>query len=204
MRKVTKRGLIALMAMFCIVSTGLTNQVIAQDKNVITFAPFGIINKLRFRYEHAVGGKSSLGAAVTGYHGIYGIFKGFKIEPAYRFYFSDQALDGLYLQGKMIIGRYNAELDFVPTGNAFLVLPTVTEETSFTSIGGGLNLGYQKAVGKNQKWVIDVNGGFKYCSFPAEYTDRFGNIYFPLEKAPFYLLGPGSWWDGTVAIGYRF
>lgn len=103
-------------------------------------------------YERAVGAKSSI--QLGGYYSSLGLgglkYAGFGITPEFRYYFAGQkqALNGVYVAP---FGRYQSfELSEKDTQN----------ETTFTTMGGGAILGWQKMWGSG--FVLDIFAGPAY------------------------------------------
>ena len=190
-----KKGLVIIM--LCL---GVVN-LKAQEKRNLVKLSIGLLNKVRLGYEHPVNEKFSYGGNLNVY---YGSFPGFKVEPFARFYFGSQCPDGLYAQGRILFGSFKKPgliyyaSDLSTGGIKF-------QDKSFTSVGGGLDLGYQWLSGKNKNIVIDFSLGIQIMdpSKLNETIDIGGTKYKP-ENVSFLTTGPGGIFNPHLSIGYAF
>lgn len=157
----------------------------AQEKNNVTFSPLGLVNKVRFKYEHSLDNNFSVGSFASMY---WGLFPGLQIAPFGRYYFGDEGPEGVYLQAKLLAGFHEYVYD-----NDL--------KNSFSSFGGGLGIGYQKFTGKNKNIVIDVGVGFKLMTPPSEPSAGFVGDF---ETGVYLITGPGSFFDGLLSVGISF
>jgi len=162
------------------------------NRNALGFAPFGVVNKLRVKYEYATSQNSSIGAFGSIY---YGFFPGFQISPFANFY-TTQAPLGLYVQFKMSYSTHS----YVGGDGVLFNNPALKFDPNdaLSYLGPGIGLGYRHVVKETSSRIfVDLSIGGKLL-FPLE--DR--TIEF--EETIFYLTGPGSLFDAHVGVGYTF
>ena len=186
-----KKLLLTVIAVIAIASTA-SAQTSSEPKNIIGIWPGRLGNGIRIKYERTLSEKFTIGGTLTGY---YGVFPGFQVAPAGRFYFKPNAPEGFYVQGKVLIGFYsqNSNSKSVVDGNLY-----TDDKTSFTRFGGGVAVGYQLLWGKTDRWSLDLNIGVKYHGQNPTFGD--GEV----DNGKWGLFGPGSIVDGLASIGYRF
>jgi len=161
-----------------------TTTIKTTHKNIVTFAPLGLINKLRFKYEYSINDNFSTGMVASYY---YGLFPGPQIEPFFRYYFGSEAPSGIFLQFKVVFAYQEYIFSDTPANNFY-----------FISGGGGLSIGYQKITGKNKNFPIEFSVGFKAVNPPT--NNGMANV----ATGVYLLTGPGSIFDGTFAVGFEF
>jgi len=168
--------------------------------SVITFAPMGIVNKFRMKYELSLNNNVSSGVYLNVY---YAYFKGVRVDPIIRLYPTGKAPKGFYLQAKAVVGYFNSDLEYkyeidsVHTDSVFM-------SKNFSTFGGGLGIGYQFLIG-SKKFPIDIFLGFQYSKFTAPQTiKKNGKTYSTSDDLLWYFTGPGSFLNGNVGIGFTF
>ena len=164
---------------------------------LISVAPIGLINKFRVKYERQINNDFTFGTYFNYYWGLY---KGVRIDPIFRFYLGDEAPEGVYLQAKLVIGYFKNPFTYYNDQGVY------QDGYWFGNGGAGVNIGYQTLTGKSNNWVIDINVGFKIVSpvgNPNDYTYD-GTDVNAIENGIWYLTGPGSIFDGHIGIGYVF
>lgn len=139
--------------------TGFSSTAIAQNTAIKINILSPIVSTASLFVEHAVGETSSiqLGGFYTGASIGETKFRGFGITPEFRYYLSDQALDGFYL-GPFL--RYQ---------NFDLTDDLTEDEATFSSFGGGLVIGRQWLL--KERITIDLFGGPAYNSQSIEVSD---------------------------------
>lgn len=152
----------------------------AEEKTNLVKLSIGIHNKLRIGYERVLTNQFTAGGVVDYYYGIY---PGIKLEPFGRWYMGSEAPKGLYLQGRLLYGSFSHE--FI-TGT----------KTSFSAMGGGVDLGYQWIMGKQNNLLIDLSLGVQKMPIVNEETDW--------DNVIFYSTGPGGIFNPHLSIGYVF
>ena len=186
----------------------LSFSTIAQTQ-VITFAPMGLINKFRMKYENVLNGNFTSGLYFNAY---YAYFKGIRFDPFIRLYPADKAPKGFYFQAKALVGYFNADIAYDYTYeyialNGDTVSNTLTEKRnkSFSTYGGGIGIGYQFLVGKGQM-PLDIFIGIQlFSKFTAPQTIVYdGNTYTTLDDLIWILTGPGSFLNCNFGIGFSF
>jgi hypothetical protein len=169
-----------------------TNSSLSQPekKHIVTIAPFGFVNKFKIKYERVLTSKFTTGATFAQYYGTY---PGTQFTGFSRLYFGNEAPDGLYLQGQVAVFKHTYEIDEER--------PELKQ--TFTSGGAGIGLGYQWLSGKKKNIVIDIMGGLKLYNMP-ERKDEIEIEQEALQGISWYYTGPGSFFNGTIGIGYAF
>ncbi|NCO54469.1 MAG: hypothetical protein GW876_03570 [Bacteroidetes bacterium] len=176
----------------------LSFSTIAQTQ-VITFAPMGLVNKFRMKYENVLNGNFTSGLYFNAY---YAYFKGIRFDPFIRLYPADKAPKGFYIQAKAVVGYFNSNLvydyqDMVDT-------LSFKQKKNFSTYGGGIGIGYQFLVGKGQM-PIDLFLGFQYSKFTAPQTSVYnGKTYTTSDDVIWYFTGPGSFLNCNFGIGFSF
>jgi len=161
-----------------------TNQSIEnsyQETNlVVGISPIRLWNGLRVKLEKPKNNKFTYGGILTYYYDH--TFPGIQIAPIARFYFKKHAPEGFYAQAKLPVSYFfNADTP--------------------VSFGLGVALGNQILWGKDDRWSLDLNFGFKFITPSFKSTGDLGDI---VNLGGYYLTGPGSFIDGLISIGYRF
>ncbi len=185
-----KNFISSAMALMMLISILSFSDVKAQNKNIVTFSPLGLVNKIRFKYEHGINDIFSTGMVASYY---YGAFPGGQVEPFIRYYFGEEAPEGIFLQGKLVGGSYKYIFSDVSSVNNF----------NFFSGGAGLSIGYQKLTGKNKNFPIEFSIGIKIVNPPVAPTNL-NNTVDLLNKGLFLFTGPGSVFDGSFSLGFAF
>jgi hypothetical protein len=166
--------------------------------HVFTVSPFGTINKVRVKYEKPLSNSFSLGTFVSGY---YGAFRGVQVAPIVRAYLSGDAPSGFYLQGKALASFHTRVYSAVINGTEI-----TSDPHSFSSYGGGFGIGYQVLLGKKKNISLDFGIGAKLMTAvpsPGK-DDGFDAFTEGLDNFTFFTVGPGSFFDGLIAIGIAF
>ena len=169
-----------------------TNNSLAQPekKHVLTISPFGLYNKVKIKYERVLTGRYTSGASLAQYYGVY---PGTQFTAFSRLYFAQEAPSGLYGQAQVAVYHHKYDTDYTR--------PEL--KNSFTSGGAGLGLGYQWLSGKKKNIVVDIMGGFKLYGMP-ERKEEIAVEDEVVEALSWYTTGPGSYFNGTIAVGYAF
>jgi hypothetical protein len=170
-----------------------------KDKGNILKLHIGVLNKIKLAYEVPVSDVFSFGSTAAYYFGSY---PGFKVEPFARFYIGGEAPSGLYLQAKGAYGSFNPELIFFAP-NFFSNASAIIEKKSVSSVGGGLDLGYQWLSGKKKNIAIDISLGAQIMKDINSSITK-NNITYTSENIGFLTTGPGGLFNPKLSIGYRF
>lgn len=114
---------------------------------------FGVVNA---EYEKAFGEKSSgqLGATIVSTEFSSTKLSGFGVRPEYRFY-SQEALRKFYWGPVLNYNSFTAKIEDA----GFL-----TSESTVTTIGGGLKIGWDWLLGSSENIVLDLGIGAQYLS----------------------------------------
>ncbi len=176
----------------------LSFSIIAQTQ-IITFAPQGLVNKFRMKYENVINENMTVG---TYFNAYYMVFKGIRVDPFIRLYPTGKAPNGFYIQAKVIVGYFSSTLQY--DYEDMIDTLHIKQNKSFSTYGGGLGIGYQFLVGKGQM-PIDLFLGFQYSKFTAPQTVVYdGKTYTTLDDVLWYFTGPGSFLNCNFGIGFSF
>ena len=148
-------------------------------KNLITFAPLGIANKLRFRYERVVAKSYSIGLQVSTYYGLYPSYQALLVG---RYYRAKEAPLGKYFMQQIGIGKHRYKN---------------TDDYSSGAIIG-IAVGNQTALDKEKRFTLDFYIGVKATIMN---DDAFSNDY---DVSNWYSIGPGSIFNCGLNLGFRF
>lgn len=161
----------------------------AQSANHVATLSIGVTNKIRVKYEQAF--NSVISAGVFGNY-YYGLYQGFRVDPIVRIYFLGKAPSGLYAQIKGVFGQFTTEESAILNQNN-------KEKVTFYNTGGGFGIGFQYA---GNTTAVDMGIGFKLVTGVPKYTKD--NFQYQGDNAVFYSTGPGSIFDGLIAVGFSF
>jgi len=151
-----------------------------QETNlVVSVSPIRLWNGLRVKLEKPKNDKFTYGGILTYYYDKN--FPCIQIAPIARFYFKKHAPEGFYAQAKLPITYF-----------------TYAGAENPVSFGLGVALGNQILWGKDDRWSLDLNFGFKFITPPFSSNYNIGDF------GNFFLTGPGSFIDGLISVGYRF
>lgn len=174
---------------------------------IITFAPQGLVNKIRVKYENVLNENITIGAYFNAYYMLY---KGIRVDPFVRLYPTGKAPKGFYIQAKAVVGYFNSDLAYDYSyitqvgGTDTTITLTENSKKSFSTYGGGMGIGYQLLVGKGQM-PIDFFLGFQYSKFTAPQTIiNNGRTYTTSDDVIWYFTGPGSFLNCNIGIGFSF
>ena len=176
----------------------ISNVEAQRNKGDLIKLDLGIFNKLRVGYEHPVSDAFSAGGNANFY---YGSFPGFKIEPFGRYYFGSECPSGLYAQARFLFGIFNKEFIYYRLGDELDI--SFAKKTSLTSMGGGLDLGYQWLSGKDKNIVIDLSLGVQVMQDLNNSIVQNGAKY-STANVSYLSIGPGAIFNPHLMIGYRF
>ena len=163
-------------------------------KNVIGLSVFGLINKVKIKYERTLTPKFTAGATLAGYYGLY---PGVQLSPFVRYYFRPQAPKGLYLQGQVGAYWHTSIITYISNLNSSGNVVEYAGEATISNVGAGAALGYQWLLGKRNRVSVDINGGFKSYKTGLANEDN-------LVGLTWYTTGPGSFFNGLISFGYAF
>jgi hypothetical protein len=115
-------------------------------------------------------------------------FTGFGTEVGYRFYTGKRGMEGFFIGPSLLLGTYSTSVTAV-AGSA-----TGAASTSFTSIGGAVDLGGQAVIGPGV--VLGAGFGLQYSSVDKSFADL------PLTAS---ILAGGGWRPRfLLSVGYAF
>lgn len=177
----------------------LSQTTTADNPIILSYAPAGIVNKIRIKAEFPLSEKLSTGAFVS-YH--YAYFKGPVIEPFLRMYISDECPKGFYMQFKVSAGYYSSKMEFIHI-EADSTTTTIKQKHSFPGFGAGLAFGYQYITRKGG--LFDFFVGYKLMPFLGpDFVNYQNSVYRTEDDFTWYILGPGSRINCHFGIGYSF
>ena len=170
-----------------------------ENSVIISYAPAGFVSKVRMKAEFPISEKYSTGAFLSLY---YLFFKGPEAEPFVRMYLSDEYPEGFYTQLKLSGGYFSSNMEFSHTF-ADSSVSSVKQNHSFPGIGIGLAFGYQYITRKQKH--LDFFIGYKYMPFRGpDHVYVQGVTHRTEYDFYWYLIGPGSYFNGHFGIGYSF
>jgi hypothetical protein len=192
-------------------------------KNIFTFAPIGLLNKFRFRYEHVQSKTFTLGAQVTIYHGqLISYFPGVQALAVGRWYLSStDAPFGFYVmaQGGPAYHKINIRNDS-PTYNPATGYSTYDYNAIPKDVLGvviGSAIGYQIALDRQKQIVADFYFGIKGAYVNYNFNNNNSNsnnlITRPssnfggtdaIEPQFWFISGPGSYLNCGINFGFSF
>jgi hypothetical protein len=146
-------------------------------KNLFTFAPLGIANKLRFRYERVVANNYSLGLQVSSYYGLY---PGYQALLVGKYYKAKAAPLGRYFMQQIGVGQHT--------------LKDSDKKSSGVIIG--IAVGNQSALDKEKRFILDFYIGLK--------ATIMNDDAFSYDVSNWYSTGPGSIFNCGLNLGFRF
>lgn len=189
-------------------------------KNVITWAPFELVNgAVAFSYERFIEKKQSVGIHTSLY--IFGRnsnffdmgynenrFKGVKLAPFYRYYLRGIKIRGIYIEGKIPVGYFNfSELFY-----AWLNYDTsqgIDIEQSFWSAGVSASVGVSFNFPRSKHVVAYISIGLQYFPmnvaetiYASDYQGEMRKYY--LQPNWWYISGPGSILEFKFLVGGIF
>jgi hypothetical protein len=123
---------------------------------------------------YTVNGNSVDGGSLTGFGG----------EAGYRFYTGSRGANGFFIGPSLLFGSYSAD---APGGGP---------STSFTSVGGAVDLGGQAIIGPGI--VIGAGAGLQWTSISKDLNTE------NLNLAPTMIAGGGVRPRFLLAVGYSF
>lgn len=190
------------VSLFLVMLLALSFVEVSAQKNVVRLSPlaFGKF-KARVHYERAISEKLSAGAMGSYFFGIY---PGFRIEPFARYYLTDEALTGLYVQGK---GHFSSNSISVESKDANNVVLS-TWKHSFSEYGGSLCLGWQFMMGANENISLDLYTGYRFSNLKAldsQTTTGFTQDQIDNRAAEIlYRALHSNTFDLGISLGYKF
>lgn len=163
--------------------------------NVLSLnVPTGKPTNLRPQYERAISHRVGLGVRAAWYFG--GDWPGWQAEAFGRYYFRPTAPVGFYGQAQVGAYRHRGQ------ESSFYPMPQGPSRTySATAISGpgvGLGLGYQLLLGSRKRLALDAMAGIKL------YLQPFRGLCDCAYEGDWYDYGPGSIFNGRLAVGYAF
>ena len=152
---------LSVLALVAVFLTAKAQEGGVRPRNAIKINPLSLVFATgNVAYERAIGERTSV--QLGGYYGSFGItgvkYTGFGITPEMRFYFAGgrQALNGVY------VGPFARYQSFT------LRDKTTDDKASFTSIGGGAIIGWEKSWASG--FVLDIFVGPSFNS--GKFTDN--------------------------------
>lgn len=167
----------------------------ANAQHIVRFSPFSLIKaKAKFHYEYGTG-KIGLGVIAAGYFGLY---PGVRIQPFMRYYITDNALNGLYIQPKI-----HFSINTFETFEYDVNLVETTVKSPINEFGGAINLGWQFLLGSNKNIVIDVFTGYRFSNLQnSTATSMLGGDDSGSESL--YAILHSNQFDLGLSFGFKF
>lgn len=180
-----------------------------QTRHVISIAPLGVVNKLRTSYYNIHEGYT-IGGHLSYY---YSGFQGIQANPQLRIHFGTRPHSAFYIMANapFFAGKSMGWTETYTSGNGDVERYKYTD-VRITSVGGGAALGYFAFLGNSKRFFIDTYLGAKISTYRQHDTRRViflndgtsqeaGQRF--LEGLSWYLVGPGSVFQGHFGIGWR-
>lgn len=189
----------------------LFSDAFSQNK-VITFAPVGLTSKIRVKYESKINNEITAGSYFNLYYLLY---RGLRLDPFIRLYPNGKAPKGMFIQGKLVGGVFNKNIEYLYTyitidntwfGYSDTTVHEVTHKnnTTFLTYGAGIGIGYQFIFGRSQK-PLELYIGFQYSKYTPATTILYENKeYYTYDDQLWYTLGAGSFLNASFGIGFTF
>jgi hypothetical protein len=176
----------------------------AKQKNVISLAPFELINgAIGLRYERFLKRSHSIGLHSSLY--LYGYnswlldfgsnpvsYKGLKLAPFYRFYMVRSNDHGFFIEGKIPFGYFNFST------LTYICMHEDNFPQNFWTIGGAVGVGWMFRLGHSLHGVGNLSLGYQFfpMDVPAYYIIEEGApgrfLDYDLNNTWWYASGPGS------------
>lgn len=174
-------------------------QSVSDNTLIFSYAPAGFVSKVRLKMEMPLNSTISAGTFLSLH---YLFFKGPEAEPFIRFYHSDEWPEGFYSQVKISAGYFTSSIKYTNIAPDSTIR-NLEKTSSFPGFGAGFAFGYQYLTRRSKHF--DFFLGFKYMPFLGkEYIYSDGLLYRTEYDFYWYLLGPGSRFNGHFGIGYSF
>jgi len=182
-------------------------------KRIITFAPLGIGNKFRFRYEKALSKNFSIGTQITYYHGqSFSFYPGLHTELVGRYYLDATAPNGFYVFGQGGFAYHQLKVRYDTDINS-LSSSTYGNFSQLEATGAiaGIGIGYQTTAGANDRFVIDYYFGLKGTfmntrmdTFKSYSNNNISSSGTEIGMRTYYISGPGSILNCGFNLGFNF
>lgn len=167
-------------------------QVNAQ--HAVRFSPLSLVkNKAKLHYEYGGLNKMGIGVIAAGY---YGGFPGVRVQPYFRYYITDESLQGLYVQPKFHFSQHT--YDVTTTINGI----ENTTNHDLQEIGGSLSLGWQFAFGPNDNILLDIFSGYRHSNLHGKYEGVDSDMEETGEAL--YSVLHSSKFDLGLSVGFKF
>lgn len=169
----------------------------ADAQHVVRFSPLALAkSKAKVHYEYGGLNKIGLGVIASGFFGLY---PGVRVEPYFRYYITDEALQGFYVQPKLHFSA-NSFTYSVTSGG-------VTEDikNSFNEWGASGTIGWQFLLGGNENIVVDIFTGYRYSSLDGtgEETLEEDGADDAASEGLYKLLHSNTF-DLGLSVGFKF
>ncbi len=167
-------------------------QVQAQDtvsrRNSFLLSPVALVagnySKIRVRIQH--GFKEHIAIGFDFKYFFPKEYPGYQLMPFVKYYFGQSTSEGFYVYAN---GTYGKNQGQPPKKSEY-----------YPCYGGGAGIGILIPLGDARRWVIEFTGGAKYVV--TESALEPGSV--PDAYNDYFIIGPGSFFEGTIAFGYNF
>ena len=169
-------------------------------QHIVRLSPFALIkSKAKIHYEYGTG-KIGIGIIAAGYYGVY---PGVRFQPYFRYYITDDALSGLYVQPKFHFSINNFEITAEVNNNGVFTQETIKNDIN--EFGGALNLGWQFLLGSNENIVLDLFTGFRLSNLHGKtYEDIAIDDVDDAVSELLYRALHSNKFDLGVSVGFIF
>lgn len=169
----------------------------ADAQSVVRFSPLSLVkNKVKVHYEYGGLNKMGLGIIASGFYGGY---PGFRVQPYFRYYITNESLQGFYVQPKFHFSSNSYEITTTING------VEETDKYNFNEWGASGTIGWQWLFGSNENIVLDVFTGYRYSSLAntAEETAEEESGTEALGEYAYKLLHSNTF-DLGLSVGFKF
>jgi hypothetical protein len=156
--------------------------------NSLVISPFALVvgnyYKMKVRLQHETDNVIGYGMDIKYYFND--TYPGFQLSPFLKLFPFETNSSGVYIIIDGVYGRNKG-------------LPDI-ESKYYNCYGAGIGFGYQIIFGQERRGIIDISTGLKYLS--SESGIAINNV--PEKYDDYFVIGPGSFYDGSIGIGYKF
>lgn len=156
--------------------------------NSLVISPLALVvgnyYKWKVRVQHETDNVIGYGLDVKYYFNK--TYPGFQLSPFLKLFPFETNSSGVYIIIDGIYGRNRG-------------LPEIKSKY-YNCYGAGIGFGYQILFGQERRGLIDISMGLKYIS--TESGISINNS--PEKYNDYFVIGPGSFYDGSLGIGFKF
>ncbi|MBK6443891.1 MAG: hypothetical protein IPG90_09280 [Bacteroidetes bacterium] len=182
------RLVICLVCFYILLANTAFSQDTVQQRIAIIASPASLVMgnyaKIKVRIQAELHSRFAVGTDVKYYFSK--VYPGYQILPFAKIFFRENNSKGLYVYVNVFYGQNKG----LPEKN----------EKYYPCYGAGFGGGWQVLFGHSKRGILDLALGLKGIETKANISMR--NV--PDSYDDYYFIGPGSFVDGMIGIGYRF